>query len=103
MSSTHGLGGDPPTVAQHRDTVGDRQHLVEVVGDEQHRGARRGDAAQGAEQALDLGTGERRGGLVEHEQREAAVLAGAVEGPGDADGGALRLGELGDRAVGSMS
>ena len=58
----------------------------------------RGDAAQRAEQAVDLGAGQGGGGLVEHEQREAAVLAGAVEGAGDTDGGALGLGQLGDRA-----
>ena len=98
VSAARRLGGDPPTVAQDGHAIGDRQHLVEVVADEQHRGARRGDAAQRAEQAVHLGPGKRRGGLVEHEQREAAVLAGAVEGAGDADGRALRLGELGDRA-----
>ena len=92
------LGGDPPTVAQDGHPIGDGQHLVEVVADEEHRGAGGCDAAQGAEQAVDLGPRKGRGGLVEHEQREAAVLAGAVEGAGDTDGRALRFCELGDRA-----
>ena len=58
-----------------------------------------GDAAHRGEQPGDLGAGERGGGLVEHEQRELRVAARAVEGAGDADGGALGLGQLADRAV----
>ena len=63
----------------------------------------RGDAAQGGEQAVDLGTGQRGGRLVEHEQRDAPS-AGVVEGPGDGDGRALRLRRASTTiAAGSMS
>ena len=87
-----------PAVAQHRHPVGDLQDLVEVVGDEQHGGAPLGHATHRREQAGDLRAGQRGGGLVEDEQRELLTFAGAVEGSGHADRGALGLGQLADGA-----
>ena len=52
----------------------------------------RGDAAERGEQPLDLRTGQRRRRLVEHQQRNAPAVV-AVEGPGDGDRRALRLGQ----------
>ena len=52
------LGGevlaDEPAVAQHGDAVADVVHLVEEVGDEQHRDARRPDPLDDLEQLVDL-------------------------------------------------
>ena len=52
-------------VAQHRDAIGDRVHLVEEVGDEEDRQAFVAQPAQHGEQALDLLLVEARGRLVE--------------------------------------
>ena len=59
--------------AQHRDAVGDRQHLVQLVRDEDDREPVRHQAPQHDEQAFDLLRGEHRGRLVEHEDARAAI------------------------------
>ncbi len=58
---------------QHRDAVGDRQHLVHLVRDEDDREAVRHQPAQHHEQAFDLLRGEHRGRLVEHQDARAAI------------------------------
>ena len=65
------LGDDAP-VAQHGDAVGEVEHLLEAVRDEQDRGAA---GAQLVEQLLDdagLAHAERRRRLVEHDHRRVA-------------------------------
>ena len=54
-------------VAQHRDAVGQRIHLVDEMGHEQDRHALVAQPAQHREQPLHLLVVEARGGLVEHE------------------------------------
>ena len=72
-----GAGGrtvrDLAAGAQHRDAVGDRQHLVQLVRDEDDREPVRHEAAQHHEQAFDLLRGQHRGRLVEHEDARAAI------------------------------
>ena len=46
VAPARGLGADRLAAAQHRDPVGDVEHLVELVGDEDDRRALRGEAAQ---------------------------------------------------------
>ena len=89
----HVDGANPTAVTQDRDLVGEAEHLVEVVGDEQNGGSAGGDAAQGGEEPLDLGARQRRGRLVEHQQRDALEV---VQGPGDGHGRAFRLGQRAD-------
>ena len=59
--------------AQHRDAVGDRQHLVQLVRDEDDREPVRREPAQHAEQAVHLLRGEHGGRLVEHQDARAAI------------------------------
>ncbi len=66
------LAGDR-AVAHDCDAVGERQHLVELVGDEHQAAARAGDAAQGSKQLLDLAGCQHRCRLVEHEQPRHSV------------------------------
>ncbi len=54
-------------VAQHGDPVGDAEHFVEPVGDVDQAHPLRAQAAQHVEQARDIGLGQCRGGLVEHQ------------------------------------
>jgi hypothetical protein len=58
------VGGDVRAVPHHRDAVAERGDLVEPVGDEEHGGAGVPQRPRDAEQALDLDTGQRGGGLV---------------------------------------
>ena len=64
----HGLAG-----ADHGDRIGDGEHLVELVGDEDHGGALGGEAAQAVEELVDLLGHEYGGGLVEDEDPGPAV------------------------------
>ena len=57
----------------HGDLVGDREHLVELVGDEDDREALLLELAQVAEQLVDLLRDEDRGRLVEDDDLGAAV------------------------------
>ena len=105
-------GRDGGAAADDRDVVGDRQHLVELVRDEQHREALGLELAQVVEQLVDLLRHEHRGGLVEDEDPGAAVehledldalaLADAEVGdqPVGLDAEAVRRGELGDAPPG---
>ena len=60
-------GVDAPSVAEHGDGVADGEDLVDLVRDVQDRDAPRLQPADEREQALDLVTGERGGGLVHDE------------------------------------
>ena len=70
------LGGrarrDFLAVTQHGDRVGDRHHLFEVVGDEDHRHALRDEAAQRLEQLAALLRRQHGGRLVEDDDPGAA-------------------------------
>ena len=59
--------------ADHGDAVGDVQHLVQLVADEDQALALVAHHAEGLEQLHDLLRGEHRGGLVEHQDLRAAV------------------------------
>ena len=65
-------GVDLLAAPQHRHAVGDVEHLVELVRDEDDRRALGRQRAQDAEQVLRLLRGEHRGRLVEHEHLRAA-------------------------------
>ena len=58
-------GADHLAAAEHDDLVGDGEHLTELVGDEDDRLALVHQAADDAEELVDLAGGEDRGGLVE--------------------------------------
>ena len=60
-------GGDVPAVAEHGDPIGDAEHLVETVADEQHGDAPVAQPAHLVEQAVDLVGRQRRRRLV-HDQ-----------------------------------
>jgi hypothetical protein len=66
-------GADDPAVAQHGDPVGDLEHLVQRVGDEDDRLALGLELAQVGEQLLDLLGDEHGGRLVEDQDVGAAV------------------------------
>ncbi len=66
-------GGDRAAGADHGDGVGDAEHLVELVADEQHGDALRGQFAERLEQVVDLLRHEYGGGLVEDEDAGASV------------------------------
>jgi hypothetical protein len=73
--------------SHHCDAIGDAEHFVEAMGDEDHAHAPGLEQLQGAEDASDVLFGEAGGGLVEHEQ---AHLRGG-DGARDGDDGFLRL------------
>ena len=58
-------------VAQHRDGVGDLQHVVEEMGDEDDAPAALAQAPQHPEQPLDLGRRQGRGRLVQDDDARA--------------------------------
>ena len=62
-----------PALAQHGDGVGDLEHLVELVVDEQDGGAGRLELAHVAEQLVHLLGDQHRGGLVEDEDLRPPV------------------------------
>ena len=66
-------GGDGTAVAQHRDAVGDRHHLVQLVRDEDHRAPVGGHRPQRLEQRRRLLRGEHGGRLVEDQDARLAV------------------------------
>ena len=72
---------DPAAVAQHRHAVGDLEHLVQAVADEQDRHAARRELPHLLEELCDLVRGERRRGLV-HDQHAHVER----DGLGDLDG-----------------
>jgi hypothetical protein len=61
-------------VAQHGDVVGDLEDLVEPVGDEQDPHALARERAHDAEELGGLALGEHRGGLVEDQEPDAALV-----------------------------
>ena len=61
-------------VAQHGDVVGDRQHLVEPVGDEQDAEPVAGQRPHDLEQRARLALGEHRGGLVEDQEPRVPLV-----------------------------
>ena len=58
---------DHPSVAQHRRAIGDLQHLVDVVGDEDHAGAGSHHTADDVEQLIDVAARQERRRLVQHQ------------------------------------
>ena len=82
----------------HRDLVGDGQHLVELVRDEQHGKALGLELAQVGEQLVDLLRNEHRGRLVQDED-----ACTAVEHLADLDALPVTDTEVLDQLVGSMS
>ena len=60
-------GGDVPAVVEHGDSVGDAEHLVEPVADEQHGDATAAQPVHLVEQSVDL-MGRQRGGRLVHDQ-----------------------------------
>ncbi len=64
---------DHLAAAQDRDAIGDLQHLVELVGDEDHRGAEVLQRADHPEQLVGLLRGQDRGRLVEDEEVRLAI------------------------------
>ena len=81
VTSALALGGDVAPVAEHRDAVGDLEHLVEAVADEQHGHALVPQLAHLPEQALDL-VGRQRGRGLVHDQHPDVER----DGLGDLDG-----------------
>ena len=66
-------GGDHLAPAHHRDPVGDRHDLAQLVGDQDDRLALRLQRPQQLEQGIGLGRGQHRGRLVEDEDVGAAI------------------------------
>ena len=73
MAPSAGQGLDQLPAAQDGDPVGDVEHLVELVGDEDHRLAARREAADHLEQLLGLLRREHCGRLVEDEDVRLAI------------------------------
>ena len=65
LSGVDGAANLP--VSQHRDAVGDLEDLVEVVGDEQNAGARRGDFPDDREELVAVACRQEDRRLVEDE------------------------------------
>ncbi|MPM31601.1 hypothetical protein SDC9_78157 [bioreactor metagenome] len=83
-----------PPVAQHRDRVGQLEHLAQVVGDEDEGGAPRPQVADELEQLGPLAVGQRGGGLIEDDQ-----LRAAVHGADDVQLAGVDRAELADRGA----
>ena len=86
---------DGRAAADHGDAVGDAEHLVELVRDEQDRQALLLELAEVVEELVDLLRHQHRGGLVENEG-----LGAAVEDLEDLDPLALPHTEVCDQLVG---
>ena len=71
-----GQRADGAPVPDHRDLVGDRQHLAQLVRDEQHGAAPAGELADDDEEVVDLAGREHGRRLVEDEQ--PGVVASAL-------------------------
>jgi hypothetical protein len=91
----HRPGEHPPRVAQHRHGVAHLVHLLQVVGDEQHRDAGLGHRPHPGEEPFDRGSVELRGGLVEDDEASADR-----QRPGDLHQLALLDGEIAGQAAG---
>jgi hypothetical protein len=89
-----GVGSDVATIAQHGESVGEAQHLLETVGDVEDSDAVGAEFFHEIEQAVGVLLRERGGGLVEDED-----LGGATEGAGDLDELFLRHAEFLHRAL----
>ena len=89
--------GDFATIAQHDDAVGDVQHLIEPVGDENDTRAGVGNPPHSAEQDLDLAGVQRLGRFVE--DQDVLVVRPAVQCAGDRDDRPLRRREGAHRNV----
>jgi hypothetical protein len=96
-----------PSVTQHGDTVADRQHLVEPVGNEDDGDPPLLQVTDNGEEAADLGLGEGGSGLVHDDElglhREGAgdlhhLLLGDGQGGDRAGGIKVKTHLLGDRA-----
>ena len=87
-------GADLAAVAQHRDPLGDLDHLIQPVADEDDGDALRLQPADRREQEVDLVPGQRRGRLV-HEQ-DAGV---GGEAAADRDDLALRHRQRADAGI----
>ena len=66
-------GRDQPSAAQHRDAIGDAQHLVELVADEDDRAAIGREAAQHGQKLVHLLRGQHGRGLVEDQDLGAPI------------------------------
>ena len=86
--------GDSGAIADDRDLVGDLQHLVELVGDEDDRRAVSDELVQRDEQLVDLLRDEHGGRLVEDQH-----LGAAVQHLEDLDPLALADPECGDERI----
>ena len=64
---------DAVALAEDGDAVGDVQHLVELVGDDDDGAALVAHLAKDGEEAVDLLRGKHGGGLVQHQRARAAV------------------------------
>ena len=84
-------------VAQHRDTIGELEHLVEVVRDVDDRHAPLLQAVDDLEQSMDVVAWQRGRRLVEHEQ--VGSLLPTDESAGDRHGRALRRRQIVDRCL----
>ena len=91
-------GGDRGAAPDDGDVVGDREHLVELVRDEDDGEALALELAQVVEELVDLLRHEHRGGLVEDQDAGAAV-----EDLEDLDPLAVADAEVLDQGVGSTS
>ncbi len=67
-----GAGRDAPPVPEHRQPVRDPEHLVEAMRHVNEPDAARLQAHQRVEEPFDIGRGQRRGRLVEHQEIRAA-------------------------------
>ena len=91
-----GIGGaGDPAVAQHRDPVGDGEHLAQLVGDEDDRLALIDEAADDTEEVVDLAWREDRGRLIEDQD-----VGLAEEGLDELDALLFADGEVADLRVG---
>ena len=66
-------GRDQPSAAQHRDAIGEAQHLVELVADEDDRAAIGREAAQHGQKLVHLLRGQHGRRLVEDQDLGAAI------------------------------
>ena len=87
-----------PAVAQRRDAVGERQDLLEVVADEQHRRSLVGDEADHLVERRQGLVGDGPGGLVEDD--DAAAGLAVLQRPGHGHRDALARGQGGDGRLG---
>ena len=68
VDGTHRVGRHSLPVAQHRDAIGDSQHLVEAMADVQDAGAACSEGADSGKQLRRFRLAEHRGRLVEQQE-----------------------------------